>query len=106
MSQFNISMFINKLSKNQYILSIKEKTTNTIEITYMDGQVVFLDTIGDDLHKFYTFIPKNDNSMYYIGKMPHDTYDDLYKEINRMNTPNSRKTPCKYPYFKCDDLFM
>lgn len=106
MNQFNLIKFIINLSKNPFITSIKEKITHIVEITYTDGQIVFIDTIGDDFHKFYTFIPENDDTMYYMGKMPHDTYEDLYREINRMNTLSSRKNPCKYPYFKCDNLFM
>lgn len=106
MEQFNLVQFANKLYKNPCISLVKAINKRVVEITYTDSQTLFIDTVGDNFHKFYTFVPKNDDSIYYMGKMPHNTYDDLYVEINRMNTQTTRKQPCKYPYFKCNDLFM
>lgn len=106
MEKFNFKRFAYNLGKNTYITSIQNTNNSVVMLTYSDGQVLHVDTVGDDYHRFYTYIPINNDSNYYMGRMPHDNYNDLYHEINRMNTVSSRHLPCRSPYFKSDDLLF
>lgn len=103
---FNFNRFVENLSKNKFVASVKYISENVIQIIYVDGQYLLIDIKGDELHKFYTYLPQNNITVYYFGKMPHDSYVDLYNELNRMNNLSSRIKPCKNPYFKSDDLVM
>lgn len=100
---FNFEKFKMELSKNLNIIDIKYSNAKfgTISITFKDGLIMSIDTRGDMYHKLYTFLDKDYPRYYYFGKMPHDTFTDLYQEINRMCVPETRTKLCKYGYFKC-----
>lgn len=105
MNQFNFTQFCDKYSNDPLIKSIKQIHSNIIKITFVDNQILYIDTFGDEYHKFFTSTPERNDAIYYMGQMPHSSYEDLYEEIDRMKNPASRRYPCKYPYFK-GDLFM
>ena len=100
--QFDFDMFCKKLSKNPNISTIKTKKLNNkiIEIIFSDGFMMYVNTVSDEYHNFYTFLNKDFPEYYYYGCMPHDNLVDLYAEINRMCRIQTRKKQCKSSYFK------
>ena len=103
---FNYELFESNLRKNNNILNIMCDAKDIVTVSFVDGFKLVIDTCGDDMHKFYTYITHDDETKYYFGKMPHDTFDELYWEINRMSDVSRRVKPCQKPYFKSDSLFM
>lgn len=103
MDKFNFQLFCSKLAHNTNIESINLFPTNKdlVVVTFKDAIVLYICVGSDVLHKFYTFMNSDYPEYFYYGKMPHDNYTDLYNEINRMSSAQTRRISCKTPYFKC-----
>ena len=98
--KFNHSLFVANIEKNLNVKEIKLISTNIYQIEFIDG-LLLLVTIGseDDYHKFYTSI--SEIKYFYVDRMPHNTYTDLYFEINRIGDKNRRSVVLpKYASFK------
>lgn len=102
--KFSFDIFSQKLSKNKFIKKFTLQPDNIIEIEYQDGLKLFIDVCEeiDAYHKFYTYLTdhKSDRKLCYIYKMPHDSFKELYFEINRMNNDTTRKVESMYNYEK------
>lgn len=98
---FNQEIFLQNLSKNSFIKTIKLSDTK-FKITFMDQFKLYV-ILGDEdsIHKYYTNVGiENYNKYYYRNMMPHQSLADLYHEIWRMSDPKSRHLLPKCPGFK------
>lgn len=96
--QFDYYQFNTYINNNPFIKSVQH-INNDIVITFRDDFVLFV-KIRFSLHNFYTAIPVLNFSYYYVGDMPHSTYEELFQEINRMSNPSTRTNMCYNSYFK------
>jgi hypothetical protein len=101
-NKFDFNKFVNNLKSIKTITKItQDHTSNCITVKYNDGLQIYVVMRVDSYHKFYTIIDNEYFGKYcYVGEMPHDNYKDLYEEIYRMSSPESRNKQCKSNYFK------
>jgi hypothetical protein len=102
MNKFDFNKFVNNLKSIKTIKSItQDHTGNNITVEYNDGLQIYVAIKLDNYHKFYTIINNEYFGKYcYVGEMPHDHYKDLYEEIYRMSSAETRNKQCKSDYFK------
>lgn len=96
---FNYQVFTKNIQKIKNILTTVIDN-NVISVIFKDGIIIHIDITGDRFHQLYSYMDKTYPKYYYIGKMPHDSYKDLYDEIYRMSTYKRRRCMCKTTYFK------
>ena len=100
-NNFNYDQFVNNVKSIKNVKNINNTDNSVITIEYNDGLQLKVYLHLDSYHKFYTIMEGNQNSKYYyVGPMPHDNFKDLYEEIYRMSSPNTREKMCKSNYFK------
>ena len=87
------------ISKIRGIKSVKQDN-NKIVIIYQDNFTLNIDINGDLCHNFYTYTDYDMPKFWYVGKMPHNSYNELYCEIYRMSCKNNRIKKCKNNYYK------
>lgn len=99
---FDKNIFQENLKKNKNIKNIVQLNNNIFKITTKDEVIINIIISQDNIHKFYTSMEKPNNRWHYYENisMPHDSYQSLYKEIDRITNSTKRSTLCEYPYFK------
>ena len=102
MNNFNFNKFVNNLKSIKTIKQISNnESDNTITVEYNDGLKIYVVIGLNQFNKFHTIIDnKYINHYCYVAEMPHNSYNELYAEIYRMSSPNTRTKPCASPYFK------
>lgn len=102
MGTFNHDLFTKKIKLNHNISNVDKIDVNNYKITCADHFEFFVIINSEDsYHKFTTTLPlEHFNKYFYHDCMYHDTYDDLYFEINRMSNKTTRDKLPKYPLFK------
>ncbi len=99
-SVLNFDKLKDNLSKSADIKNVEINKNGNIEIIFNDDlKILAREIIGGD-HMFYTWMEPKRPEYFYVGLMPHNSFIDLYQEINRMSKPEKRKTMCKTNYFK------
>ena len=103
-SKFNKDKLITKINSIKNVKSI-EQDCNNFKITFIDNLKLYVLIAFDNHNKFYTYLDNEIDShtqlkYFYMYKMPHNNYKDLYDEIKRMAIETTRKVPCKSRYLK------
>ena len=103
-TQFNKNKFITIVNSLEYVESVKQDFPN-FKITFIDNLKLNVYIAFDGYNKFYTYLDNDVDShtqlkYFYINKMHHINYKDLYSEIERMSTNETRVTICKSRYLK------
>lgn len=96
---FVLDQFKFNVLKNKNVSKIIS-TGKVVKIIFKDNFQLNVNVAFDEYHKFYTYMDYVSYDFHYIGDMPHDTYEDLYEEIKRMSTKDTRTNLCKSRYFK------
>lgn len=86
--------------KSSLVKSIEQIDNNIITITFIDDFKLYVDGKHTEYYLYSTFLDNYNAEYFYVDKMPHFTFKELYAEIHRMSNPNTRTKLCKSNYFK------
>lgn len=101
-NKINRYTFVNKLYKNKNIHKIEMVNNHVYLITAKDGLELYVIDSNDHIHNFYTIMKYPCEKYYYYDyiNMPHESYIELYQEIERITNPKKREQICRSSYFK------
>ena len=100
MSSYHLESLLCLLTRIPNVKKVLDVVNNKIyKIIYQDDFAINIELSSDPTHHFYTFLDNIFPEYHYTGKVPYDSIDDLYYELLRMNSINTRSCKRrKYPY--------